>query len=83
MLVLFLSWRLHRRVFWGLLPFAIGLILGTMYLRYHYVVDVLAAVLLVPVSLVSGRWLHRRREPPVVESPEAVWQNPERSRTEE
>lgn len=75
MLVLFLSWRLHRRVFWWLLPFAIGLILGTMYLRYHYVVDVLVSVLLVPVSLVAGRWLHRRRE--------AAWQNPEPSRTEE
>ena len=63
MLVLVLSWKLHRRVFWWLLPFSSTLILATMYLRYHYVVDVLAAVLLVPVSVVIGRALHRRMEP--------------------
>jgi len=63
MIVLVLSWRLHRRVFWWLLPFASGLILATMYLRYHYVVDVLAAALLLPMCVVFGRWLQRRREP--------------------
>ncbi|HZL72808.1 MAG TPA: phosphatase PAP2 family protein [Planctomycetota bacterium] len=67
MLVLILSWRLHRRVFWWLLPFASGLVLATMYLRYHYVVDVLAAVALVPISVLFGGWLHRRREPGEVE----------------
>lgn len=63
MIVLVLSWKLHRRVFWWLLPFASGLILATMYLRYHYVVDVLAAALLLPVCVVFGRWLYQRREP--------------------
>jgi membrane-associated phospholipid phosphatase len=63
MLVLVLSWRLHRRVFWWLLPFATGLILATMYLRYHYVVDVLAAAILVPGCVAFGQWLNHRREP--------------------
>lgn len=67
MLVMVLSWQLHRRLFWWLLPFATGLILATMYLRYHYVVDVLAAVVLVPVSLVLGKWLYRRWEPRAIE----------------
>jgi membrane-associated phospholipid phosphatase len=62
MLVLILSWRLHRRVFWWLLPFALTLIAGTMYLRYHYVVDVLAAVALVPVSVGIGRAVCRMME---------------------
>jgi membrane-associated phospholipid phosphatase len=64
MLVLYLSWKLHRRVFWWLAPFATTLILATMYLRYHYVVDVLAAVLLVPVCIWAGGRLHAKREPP-------------------
>ncbi len=68
MIVLALSWRMHRRVFWWLLPFASGLILATMYLRYHYVVDVAVSALLLPLCLVFGRWIHRRREPPVAES---------------
>lgn len=63
MLVLVLAWRLHRRVFRWLLPFSATLILATMYLRYHYVVDVLASVVLVPVSVAIGRALHRRLEP--------------------
>ena len=64
MLVLVLSWRLHRRVFWRLLPFASGLILATMYLRYHYVVDVLVSVALLPVSVFFGRWLSGKRDVP-------------------
>ena len=68
MLVLILSWRLHRRVFWWLLPFSSALVLGTMYLRYHYVVDVLTSVALVPICVMFGRWLDRRREPGEVET---------------
>jgi len=68
MLVLVLSWRLHRKVFWWLLPFSSGLVLATMYLRYHYIVDVLAAAVLVPVCVAFGGWLFRRREPGEVEA---------------
>ena len=63
MLVLVLTWSLHRRLFWRLLPFAIALILATMYLRYHYVVDVLASMAILPVCVIFGRWLQRQREP--------------------
>ena len=69
MLVLILSWRLHRRVFWWLLPFASGLVLATMYLRYHYVVDVLVSILLLVPCVALGRALYKVREPDIVESP--------------
>jgi membrane-associated phospholipid phosphatase len=43
-----LAWRLDRRLFrWILLP-AVACVVSTVVLRYHYVVDVLAAVLLFP-----------------------------------
>lgn len=58
-LTLLLAWRHARRVFWTILPFSSGLVLATMYLRYHYVVDVVAGVLLVPVSLALGSWIDR------------------------
>ena len=38
----FAAWRFARKLFWFLLPFAIGLHLATVYLRHHYVVDLLA-----------------------------------------
>jgi len=62
MLVVVLAWRLHRRVFWWLLPFATGLFIATMYLRYHYVVDVLVSVLLLVPCVALGRALHALRE---------------------
>jgi membrane-associated phospholipid phosphatase len=83
MLVLVLSWRLHRRVFWWLLPFAAGLILATMYLRYHYIVDVLASVLLLPGCVALGRAIHRWRDPETVETENPVWQNPDPSHYKE
>jgi membrane-associated phospholipid phosphatase len=68
LVVLALAWRLRRRLFWWLLPFASLLIVATMYLRYHYIVDVLASVPLAPLSILVGLWLARKRE---------IWQNPE------
>jgi membrane-associated phospholipid phosphatase len=45
LLVLYYARKFHRRTFWVLLPFGIGIVLSTVYLRYHYVVDVLAGAL--------------------------------------
>ena len=38
--------RRSRKTFLGFLPFALGLLLATVFGRYHYVVDVLAGVVL-------------------------------------
>ncbi|HKQ08500.1 MAG TPA: phosphatase PAP2 family protein [Blastocatellia bacterium] len=42
LLVLYYARRFHRRTFWLMLPVGSALIMATVYLRYHYVVDVLA-----------------------------------------
>jgi membrane-associated phospholipid phosphatase len=60
-----LAGRVHR--LWGLVwaPFALGVILSTVYLRYHYVVDVLAGMLLGWICAVPlDRWLRLREEGP-------------------
>lgn len=44
LLVLYYARKFHRRTFWFLLPFGAGIVLSTVYLRYHYVVDVVAGV---------------------------------------
>ncbi len=46
LLVLIFGFRYHRKFFWGFLPFGLGLFLGTIYLRYHYGVDLLFGWLL-------------------------------------
>ncbi len=52
--VLALAWRHERRLFGVFLPFVLALILATVYLRYHYVVDVIAGVALAALTLITG-----------------------------
>lgn len=49
-----------RRVFWGLLPVALLLMVATVYCRYHYVIDVIAGLALVPVVPPLAAWLYDR-----------------------
>ncbi len=46
------AYRFARAWFWTLLPFALGLWVSTIYLRHHYVVDLMAGWLLAPVAMV-------------------------------
>jgi membrane-associated phospholipid phosphatase len=46
LLVLYYSRKFHRRTFWSLLPLGSGIIISTVYLRYHYVIDVIAGAAL-------------------------------------
>ena len=55
LLVLFYAYKLHRRSFWFFLPFGIGIILSTVYLRYHYVIDVVAGLLLAVAVVVAAK----------------------------
>ena len=57
LIVLVYAWRWARRTFWVLLPFGAGLIASTVYLRYHYVVDLVAGALLAwAVVRYTPRW---------------------------
>ena len=50
------AWRYLRWWFWVLLPFCVGLWASTVYLRHHYVVDLLAGWALAPAAI----WLAPR-----------------------
>jgi hypothetical protein len=52
--------RHARRAFYGYLPFGTAVILSTVYLRIHYLVDVIAAVPVVAAALFGGIWLQDR-----------------------
>jgi membrane-associated phospholipid phosphatase len=60
------AWRYVRPWFWILLPFALGLWVSTVYLRHHYVVDLVAGWLLAPLAMavaprLDGWWTARQR----------------------
>ena len=52
--VLILSRKYEKRLFRLFLPFVTALIFSTVYLRYHYVVDVLAGAVLTALTLLLG-----------------------------
>jgi len=60
--------RRSKTTFWVFLPFAVGLILATVYLRYHYVADVLAGLALAFVAVPLGNALYTRFGRPQPES---------------
>jgi len=52
LLSLIFAWKYTRLTFWLMLPFCVGLFLSTVYLRHHYVVDLLAGwALAIPVFI--------------------------------
>ncbi|MCF7797904.1 MAG: phosphatase PAP2 family protein [Lentisphaeria bacterium] len=41
-----MAWRFHKGLFWPFLPIGISLITATVYLRHHYVIDIIAGLAL-------------------------------------
>ncbi len=58
-LTLALSYRFERRLFWWLLPIGTGLVFSTVYLRYHYVIDLIAGAMLATSLLIGARIAQR------------------------
>ncbi len=59
LMVLYLARRYHRFLFWVFLPIVCALILSTVYLRYHYVIDLFAGVAFAAGSLFLAKKLYR------------------------
>jgi membrane-associated phospholipid phosphatase len=59
LIVLYLSYRHERLLFYLFFPLICGLILSTVYLRYHYVVDLFAGAFLALVCVVIGPRLYK------------------------
>jgi membrane-associated phospholipid phosphatase len=58
--VLLVARKRARRLFWFLLPIGTGLILSTVYCRYHYGVDVLAGLALAALATPLGDAIYDR-----------------------
>jgi len=58
LMVLFLSYRYRRLLFYFFLPVASGLILSTVYHRYHYVIDLFAGAFLAVACVIIGPRLY-------------------------
>jgi membrane-associated phospholipid phosphatase len=56
--VLYLSYKFEKKLFRILLPAVLALIFSTVYCRYHYVVDVLAGIILAVLTVILGQWYY-------------------------
>jgi len=57
LMVLFLARRYEKTIFYFFLPVVCGLILSTVYLRYHYVIDLIAGAALAIGCVFVGPWI--------------------------
>lgn len=64
LMVLYLAYRYERFLFCLFFPIICGLILSTVYLRYHYVIDLFAGVAFAIASLIIAPRLYRWSNPP-------------------
>jgi membrane-associated phospholipid phosphatase len=66
LLALGLAWRFTRGLFFVLLPMTLGLWVSTIYLRHHFVIDLIAGFLLAPAAYVLSprldAWWSRQRQ---------------------
>jgi len=58
-LTLIYAFKYNKKYAYFLLPIAIMLVISTVYLRYHYVIDVIAGLLLVLIAFFTGPVLFR------------------------
>jgi membrane-associated phospholipid phosphatase len=57
---LYYAWKVReKKLFVGLIPVVTGLIISTVYLRYHYVIDVIAGIALTGLTIVLAPGLRR------------------------
>jgi len=59
-LVWLYAFRNSRPLFWLLSPLILSLWVSTIYLRYHYLIDVAAGFVLAPASFLLANWLFGR-----------------------
>ena len=59
-IVMIVAYQRARDTFWWLLPVATGLVISTVYCRFHYVVDVIAGTILAVIAVPLGDAIYDR-----------------------
>jgi membrane-associated phospholipid phosphatase len=60
LLTIILAFKFKVRIRYVILVIGASLILSTIYLRYHYVIDLLAGALLAMITIYTSQWLRNR-----------------------
>ncbi len=55
--IAYLSWKIKSKSFYFYLPYFFLMVFATIYLRYHYVVDIIAGIILAVITIIIGEYL--------------------------
>jgi len=60
LIYMLLLWRNERKLFWWILPLSVLLVLSTVYIRAHYVIDVLLGFATAPLIYLFSNWCWKK-----------------------
>ncbi len=61
-LIMYLSWKFRSRSFYFYLPYFFCMVAATIYLRYHYVVDIFGGLIMCVFTIVIGILVYRNKD---------------------
>jgi membrane-associated phospholipid phosphatase len=61
LLIVYMSHKIKSNSFYFYLPYAILLMFSTIYLRYHYVIDVFAGAVFALITILITNWIYNRK----------------------
>lgn len=67
-LITYLSWKIRSKSFMFYLPYSLLMIFSTVYLRYHYVIDLIAAIPFVLVTIGITNYFYSEKKKATVRS---------------
>jgi membrane-associated phospholipid phosphatase len=60
-LIAYLSWKFRSKSFYFYLPYSVLMVIATIYLRYHYVVDIFAGMIIALASIILSKIVDGKR----------------------
>jgi membrane-associated phospholipid phosphatase len=61
-LIMWLSWKFRSKSFYFYLPYFICMVIATIYLRYHYVVDILGGLVVCAITIYIGKLVYKSKD---------------------
>ncbi len=62
-IIVYLSKKIRSKSFYFYLPYLVCMLISTIYLRYHYVIDIAAGVVLAFITILIGKIVYREKKP--------------------
>ncbi|NOS85537.1 MAG: phosphatase PAP2 family protein [Ignavibacteria bacterium] len=60
-LIMYLSWKFKSKSFYFYLPYFICMVAATVYLRYHYVVDIAGGLIMCVITIIIGMLVYKNK----------------------